>query len=144
MDKVQGELLKRLRNRLYNLQQQYLSVDIPEPGAVDKCLLLIDHAKREESEVNFRFSTLKTLLHKERVKVNVAKYLIKTLGCKIKSALEAIYDLKYTVLCLLKVTYKESNNLQIRYCYSHYFSNYRGRILILIFCALYPAVSLHS
>ncbi|XP_012242137.1 uncharacterized protein LOC105680888 [Bombus impatiens] len=100
--KVQNEVLKRLRKKFYNTKGYLSSINILDPDAEQKYLILIENARREENDINFRFSSLKALLHKERTKISVARYILKKLECKIRALLETIYDLKYNAMCLLK------------------------------------------
>ncbi|XP_043603510.1 uncharacterized protein LOC122576795 [Bombus pyrosoma] len=100
--KVQNEVLKRLRKKFYNTKGYLSSINILDPDAEQKYLILIESARREENDINFRFSSLKALLHKERTKISVARYILKRLECKIRALLETIYDLKYNAMCLLK------------------------------------------
>lgn len=100
--KVQNEVLKRLRKKFYNTKEYFSFINVPDPAVEQKYLMLIEKARQEENDINFQLSSLKTLLHKERTKISVAKYILKRLECKIKALLETIYDLKYNAICLLK------------------------------------------
>ncbi|KAK9303287.1 hypothetical protein QLX08_005046 [Tetragonisca angustula] len=100
--KVQNEVLKRLRKKFYYTKGYFSFINVPDSAVEQKYLMLIEKARQEENDINFRLSSLKTLLHKERTKINVTKYILKRLECKIKALLETIYDLKYNAICLLK------------------------------------------
>ncbi|XP_060829767.1 uncharacterized protein LOC132914575 [Bombus pascuorum] len=100
--KVQNEVLERLKKKFYNTKGYLSSINILDPEAEQKYLILIENASREENDINFRFSSLKAVLHKERTKISVARYILKKLECKIRALLETIYDLKYNAMCLLK------------------------------------------
>ncbi|KOX74591.1 hypothetical protein WN51_00546 [Melipona quadrifasciata] len=100
--KVQNEVLKRLRKKFYNTKEYFSFINVPDPVVEQKYLMLIEKARQEENDINFQLSLLKTLLHKERTKISVAKYILKRLECKIKALLETFYDLKYNAICLLK------------------------------------------
>ncbi|XP_043524874.1 putative leucine-rich repeat-containing protein DDB_G0290503 [Frieseomelitta varia] len=100
--KVQNEMLKRLRKKFYNTKGYFSFINVPDPAVEQKYLMLIEKARQEENDINFQLSSLKTLLHKERTKISVTKYILKKLECKIKALLKTIYDLKYNAICLLK------------------------------------------
>ena len=109
--KVQNEVLKRLRKKFYYTKGYFSFINVPDSAVEQKYLMLIEKARQEENDINFRLSSLKTLLHKERTKINVTKYILKRLECKIKALLETIYDLKYNAICLLKV--RQHKNIYI-------------------------------
>lgn len=117
--KVQNEVLKCLRKKFYNTKGHFSFINVPDPSVEQKYLTLIEKARREENDINFRLSSLKTLLHKERTKISVAKYILKRLECKIKALLETIYDLKYNAMCLLKV--RRHKNIRIYLDIERYF-----------------------
>ncbi|CAK9827870.1 hypothetical protein ANTRET_LOCUS5509 [Anthophora retusa] len=102
ISKIQDIVLKVLRKKFENVKEYLLSVTIPDPEAERRYLMLIENARREENDVNYRLSLVKTLLHKERTKINIVKYVLKKFECKIRALVETIYDLKYTVMCSLK------------------------------------------
>ncbi|CAK9803188.1 hypothetical protein ANTQUA_LOCUS3621 [Anthophora quadrimaculata] len=102
ISKIQDIVLKVLRKKFENVKEYLLSVTIPDPEAERRYLMLIENARREETDVNYRLSLVKTLLHKERTKINIVKYVLKKFECKIRALVETIYDLKYTVMCSLK------------------------------------------
>ncbi|KOC64304.1 hypothetical protein WH47_01472 [Habropoda laboriosa] len=95
-------VLKCLRKKFVNAKEYLLPVNIPDLEAEERYLLLIQNARQEENDINFRLSSVKTLLHKERAKINVVKYVLKKLECKIRALVETIYDFKYTITCSLK------------------------------------------
>ncbi|XP_026667959.1 uncharacterized protein LOC108623343 [Ceratina calcarata] len=100
--KVQEQVLQHLKKKLQKAKDFLSTINIPDPGAEEKYLLLIDKAREEEHEAKFQFSSMKALLHKERTKLTYSGYILRRLECKIKALVETIYDLKYTVICLLK------------------------------------------
>ncbi|XP_017791078.1 PREDICTED: uncharacterized protein LOC108573199 [Habropoda laboriosa] len=102
VSKVQDAVLKCLRKKFVNAKEYLLPVNIPDLEAEERYLLLIQNARQEENDINFRLSSVKTLLHKERAKINVVKYVLKKLECKIRALVETIYDFKYTITCSLK------------------------------------------
>lgn len=95
--------MQHLRKKFQKAKDFLSTINVPEPAAEEKYLQLIDKARQEENEANFQFSSMKALLHKERTKLTHARYMLRRLECKIKALVETIYDLKYTVICLLKV-----------------------------------------
>ncbi|CAL7941972.1 unnamed protein product [Xylocopa violacea] len=99
--KVQHKVLKYLRNRFQKLKEQVSFIDVFDPAVEKRYLMLIEQAQQDMNDINYRLCSLKTLLHKERTKVSVAKYVLKRLECKLRAATETIYDLKYTVTSLL-------------------------------------------
>ncbi|XP_053995456.1 uncharacterized protein LOC128885431 [Hylaeus anthracinus] len=111
--KVQHLLLTSLQKKFERMKKRLSVIKIPDPAIEGKCLTLIENAQLEEHQANFYLSKLETLLHKERTKVGVTKYLQKRIECKIRAVVETLYDFKYIVMCLLKCSTTGSSYIKL-------------------------------
>nr|XP_034184737.1 uncharacterized protein LOC117606432 isoform X1 [Osmia lignaria]XP_034184738.1 uncharacterized protein LOC117606432 isoform X1 [Osmia lignaria]XP_034184739.1 uncharacterized protein LOC117606432 isoform X1 [Osmia lignaria]XP_034184740.1 uncharacterized protein LOC117606432 isoform X1 [Osmia lignaria]XP_034184741.1 uncharacterized protein LOC117606432 isoform X1 [Osmia lignaria] len=100
--KIQNALLKCLKNKFKSTKGYFSSIDVPDRAMESKYLMLIENARNEENLTNVRLSKLNVLLEKERTRIGIAKYLHRRLNCKIKAAVDTLYDLKYIARCLLE------------------------------------------
>ncbi|KZC04477.1 hypothetical protein WN55_05289 [Dufourea novaeangliae] len=100
--KIHNSVLKKLQNKYNEMKERLSIMNIPDSETENKQRLAIENAKTEECITRLRLSKMQTLLHKENTKIGIAKYLDRRVECKIKAIVEALYDVKYIVSCLLK------------------------------------------
>ncbi|XP_076220758.1 uncharacterized protein LOC116430727 [Nomia melanderi] len=101
--KIYNRVLKALQRKFDKMKKCLSIINIPESTAEERQWLAVENARIEEQNVKFLLSSMQTLFHKEKTKIGIAKYLQRKVECKIKAVIETLYDVKYIVICLLKV-----------------------------------------
>nr|XP_033329961.1 uncharacterized protein LOC117222401 [Megalopta genalis] len=115
--KVQNSVLKALQSKFEQMRDLLSDINVPDPTTVSKLLLTIENIRWKERSTEFLLSKVRTLLHKEKLKINIAKYLQRRLECKIKAAVETLYDVKYAVARLLKCPTIQTNYPKLLLCF---------------------------
>lgn len=115
--KVQDSVLKHLEKKFEKFKEHVSLIRVPDSGMEKRCVMSIENAQQAGRKVNLHLSKVQILLYKERMEVCFAKYLQRRLGCKIKAVVETLYDLKYSVTCILQVFYSifTVNNFSKKY-----------------------------
>ena len=115
--KVQDSVLKHLKKKFVKLKEHVSLIKVPDAGMEKKYVMSIQNAQQAGRKGNFHLSKVQVLLYKERMEIGSAKYLQSRLECKIKAVVETLYDLKYTVTCILQVFYSiyTVNNFSKKY-----------------------------
>ncbi|XP_061935770.1 nuclease SbcCD subunit C [Apis cerana] len=105
ISKIQDIILEYIKKKLENAKKNLSHISIPEDAKQREYMILIEKTIYEQCNIHFRLATLKTILHKIRLKINLAKHFLKLIESKIRAVFETIYDLKYNATCLLKYPY---------------------------------------
>lgn len=113
ISKIQNIILEYINKKLENAKKNLSHIPIPEDAKQREYMILIEKTISEQCNIHFRLASLKTMLHKIRLKINLAKHFLKLIESKIRAVFETIYDLKYNATCLLKVVYFFNNLILI-------------------------------
>lgn len=103
ISKIQNIIIKYIRKKFENAKKNLSHIPIPERAKQGEYIILIEKTTSEQYNIHFRLASLKTILHKIRLNINLTKHFLKLIEAKIRAVFETIYDLKYNVTCLLKV-----------------------------------------
>lgn len=101
ISKIQNIIIKYIRKKFENAKKNLSHIPVPKHAG--EYIILIEKTTSEQCNIHFRLASLKTILHKIRLNINLAKHLLKLIEAKIRAVFETIYDLKYNATCLLKV-----------------------------------------
>ncbi|XP_078044076.1 uncharacterized protein LOC144473762 [Augochlora pura] len=115
--KVQNSVLKALQSKFEQMKDLLSDINVPDPTTISKLLVAIENVRWKERTIEFLLSKVHTLLHKEKLKINIAKYLQRRLECKIKAAVETLFDVKYAVARLLKCPKIQTNYPKLLLCF---------------------------
>ncbi|XP_076236915.1 uncharacterized protein LOC143180819 [Calliopsis andreniformis] len=99
--KIQDTVLRSLKKK-FTKAHEYASVIKVCNSTVEKWMMFIDKLRQKKYRNNSQLSKLKTLVHKKRTQMGIAKYMLRKIECKIKAVVETLYDLKYIVACMFK------------------------------------------
>lgn len=105
ISKIQNIILEYIKKKLENAKKNLSHIPISKNAKQREYMILIEKTIYEQYNIHFRHASLKTILHKIRLKINLAKHFLKLIESKIRAVFETIYDLKYNATCLLKVMY---------------------------------------
>lgn len=105
ISKIQNIILEYIKKKLENAKKNLSHIPIPKNAKQREYMILIEKTIYEQYNIHFRHASLKTILHKIRLKINLAKHFLKLIESKIRAVFETIYDLKYNATCLLKYPY---------------------------------------
>ncbi|KAK2587378.1 hypothetical protein KPH14_003095 [Odynerus spinipes] len=104
ISKVQDRLLKSLKE-VHEGRKQCLdgfnTFNIHDEG--DKHLTDREFAQEQTCNYEMHVRELEVMLYREQVKLRTAKYLQHRTQCKLKKCVETLYDVKYAVICALKM-----------------------------------------
>ncbi|XP_043487535.1 uncharacterized protein LOC122514664 [Polistes fuscatus] len=100
---IQNHLLKILKEVHKDTEKRLINFNVLNQYNRENYFIDRDDAQTQTYSSEGHVRELEIMLQIERIKINNSKSIKEKIQCKIKKCRETLYDVKYAILCALKV-----------------------------------------